>query len=155
MTEATTEAATLDLEGLNGKTVLFTIKAVDGSTSQVEGFVEAASAIGVAFKQKGKSTLAMYEPKDIVAAEVLPDKPKVLKQKVLQPIPLDQVRAHLADRHGINLTWLNASTNEEAAAFHDSLDHVGGEAGPLGHRHEVKSEKKDEAAELEQALADN
>lgn len=150
MTETQTAPS---LDGLAGKTVLFTIRNEDGTTSQVEGVVEAASAIGVAFKKKGQSQLVMHEADAIETFEVLPEKPKVLKQKNLKPIPTDQVRAHLADRHGINLTWLNSVSNEEAEAYHNSIDHVTGESGPLGHKHEATAEKAEDA-ELKEALAD-
>lgn len=142
----------LDLKEYEGKSVLLKVRDDDGEEVQLEGKVEAASQVGIAFKEKGKSGLDMFEANVILDVEALPEKPKLLKQKVLKPVPVESVRAHLADRHGINLNWLNSVTNEDAAKYHDSIDHSTGEAGPLGHKHEAQDEQSDE---LEQVLSED
>lgn len=149
-----TTTSELDLKSLEKKTVIFTIAGADGSTSKVEGVVEAASAIGVAYKRKGRGQLEMLEADQIVGHEVLPDKPKVIKSKKLKPPTLEGVRQHLADRHGINIDWLNADevTAEKAAEYHDSINHTE-EGKVLGHHHgDGESDSGDDDGELEKAL---
>jgi hypothetical protein len=152
MTQAATE---VDYKSLEKKTVVFTVRNNDEEVV-VEGIVEAASPVGIAFRAKGKSQLQLLNPGDIVRHEVLPEKPKTLKQKVMKPIETNKVRQHLADHHGINLPWLNSVSNEEAESFHNDIDHSNGEHGPLGHRHE-EPKAEDESAgetELEKELAE-
>jgi len=148
------QATEVDYKDLERKTVVFTVKNADETETVVEGIVEAASPAGIAFRQKGKSQLQLLEVGDIVRHEVVPEKPKVLKQKVLKLVEVTKVRQHLADAHGINLNWLNSVSNEDAAEYHDSLAHVDGENGPLGHRHEEPKAEGEEANDLEKELAD-
>lgn len=151
-----TQATEVDYKTLEKKTVVFTVRNSEGGETVVEGIVEAASAIGIAFRAKGKSQTQLLDVADIVRHEVMPEKPKVLKQKIMKPVDTVRVRQHLADSHGINLNWLNSVTNEDAENFHNELDHVTGEAGPLGHRHDVPQEDgESEATDLEKELADD
>lgn len=152
-----TQATEVDYKDLEKKTVAFTVSNSDGGETIVEGIVEAASVAGIAFRQKGKSQVQLLEIKDIVRHEVLPEKPKVLKQKTMKPVDVTRVRQHLADAHGINLNWLNSVSNEAAADFHDGLDHTDAETGPLGHRHEAPGADNEdgEANDLEKELADD
>lgn len=153
MTQAATEA--VDYKSLEKKTVVFTVRNGDEETV-IEGIVEAASAAGVAFRAKGKPQLQLLEVADIVRFEVLPEKPKVLKQKVVKEVETNKVRQHLADAHGINLNWLNSVSNEEAETFHNEIDHTNGEHGPLGHRHEEPKadDEKGGESDLQKELAE-
>jgi hypothetical protein len=148
------QATEVNYKDLEGKTVVFTVKNADETETVVEGIVEAASLAGIAFRQKGKSQLQLLEVGDVIRHEIVPEKPKVLKQRVLKPVELTKVRQHLADAHGINLNWLNSVSNEDAAEYHNSLNHNDPETGPLGHRHEEPKAKDGEASDLEKELAD-
>lgn len=150
------QVAEVDYKSLEKKTVMFTVRNSDGGETVVEGIVEAASFAGIAFRQKGKSQVQLLEISDVISHEIMPEKPKVLKQKVMKPVLTERVRQHLADTHGLNLNWLNSVTNEAAEEYHNSLDHVTGEAGPLGHRHEEPTDEPSaEASDLEKELADD
>ena len=157
-----TTLAEVDPKSLENKTVIFTVRGEDGKEpTKVEGVVQAASAIGVAYKKKGKSALDMLEADRIQDLEILPDKPKVIKAKKLKTVAADSVRQHLADRHGINIDWLNSVSNEEAEEYHNGIDHRK-EGTVLGHYHEDPNEAgesnnsdDEEDTSLEDALADD
>lgn len=136
-----------------GKRVVIHLVEADGSLREVEGKIEAASEAGFAFKEKGKSSLDLYEPDRVEEIRVAPAKPKSVLQKKLKPIELGQARQHLADRHGVSMAWLKENTEEAAFQYHQGLDH-----SDLGHRHEeVKTATKterDEALESDGSDAD-
>lgn len=149
----TTNATELDLKSLENKAVILQVRNSDGELVTLEGVVSAASEVGVAFKPKGKSGLDLIESDRIESAEALPEKPKVIKAKKLAPVTLDNVRQHLADKHSLNLEWLNSVSNEEAKNWHDGIDHKA-EGSTLGHYHEAVDDKADENDALANALSD-
>lgn len=133
-------------EYVNKRVILHVIQN-DGSTQEIEGKVEAASEAGMAFKEKGKSSLELYMPGQIAEIQRAPEKPKQVIRKRVNPVQLGQARQHLVDRHGVPISWAKDNTEEAAFEYHEQLDH-----SDLGHKHEVAKSK--ENAEREQALSD-
>lgn len=111
------------------------------SAVEVEGTVEAVNQMGMLIKPKGRVNLDLIELAQIEEISFAAEKLTTIKQKTLQPITYGNARKHLASAHGIELTWLNANSEEAALKFHNDLDHTN-----LGHKHEAKDEAKDEAA---------
>lgn len=128
-----TEATTLpDLGELTGKRVNLTFTPKDETEAVTqEGRVEIGSAIGLMFKEKGKSNVQLIEASTIVAVEELAAKEPNVTVKTLQPVPLGRVRQHLADRHGYTKEQANALTESAAYSEHEALDH-----SVLAHKHE-------------------
>jgi hypothetical protein len=128
-----TETATLELTDYADKRVTITFRP-DGSTESTtkEGQVQAASAAGLLFKERGKADFHIIEPDWIDSIEVTPEKEPKVTVKKLQPVTEGRVRQHLADRHGYLVEDLNAMTEASAAELHEQIDHNG-----LGHLHEV------------------
>lgn len=127
------------LEDFDGKQVILTLIEDDGSAREVEGKVEAASAAGVAFKEKGKRDVELVEPKSIEEIALAPIKPKTLAQKKLKPVAEQNSRQHLLDRHGYDRSVVNGMSDEQAFAEHEDIDH-----SDLGHKHVEPSEDDDE-----------
>lgn len=131
---------TSTLEGLSGKNVILHQIADDGSVVELEGKVEAASEMGVAFKEKGKRDVVLVEVSQIEEISAAPTKPKTLAQKKLKLIGEGQARQHLLDRHGYERSTVNGLTDEQAFQIHEDIDHA-----DLGHRHEeTKVEESDD-----------
>lgn len=124
------------LESFDGKDVLLTL---DSEEDAIEGRVESGSEVGVAFKRKGKRDIDLILPGSIVSIELAPTKPTVIKTKSILVVPVERIRTHLVDRHGWNLSTVNALTNEEAELQHNKVDH-----SDLGHEH-TKAPESDEA----------
>lgn len=123
------------LESFDGKDVVLHRIKEDGSVEELTGKIDGASEFGVAFKEKGKRDVVLVEPKDIEEIDVAAVKPKSLPQKKLKPIDNKAVRQHLLDRHGYGRKHVNAMSDEDAVAEHDSVDHT-----DLGHRHMTPEE---------------
>lgn len=134
------------LTDFKGKKVILHKKQDDGTIEELEGKVEEASPIGVAFKTKGKSGLDLLSPDQIEELSLAPTSPKKLRQKKLGLATADTVRSHLVDRHGMPLSKANEATDEQALDLHSRIDH-----SDLGHKHEAKTEA--ESGEREQAIA--
>lgn len=130
-----------------GKRVVLHLKQADNTLVELEGKIEAASEAGFAFKEKGKSSLDLYDSAQVEEIQVAPEKPKSIPQKKLKPIDVGQARQHLADRHGISMKWIKENTEQAAFAYHQTIDHR-----DLGHRHEAATEKP---TERDEALADD
>src|SRR3954447_9273057 len=96
------------LESFDGKQVILTLVKSDGSASEVEGKVEAASSAGVAFKEKGKRDVDLIEPDSIEEIALAPVKPKNLPQKELREVTESSARQHLMDRHGYDRSVVNS-----------------------------------------------
>lgn len=128
---------------LNKKVTLHTIEA-GGSIKEREGKVDAASEFGVAFKEKGKASVDLYEVAQIEEISAAPETPKKIRQKKLKPIEDGQVRQHLVDRHGMPVSKANELDEKQATELHDRIDH-----SDLGHRHEAS-----EATSQEKAIAE-
>lgn len=106
------------------------------SVVEVEGFAQSANALGVLIKPKGKVQLELIPADQIEDVYHAPEKAKALKAKVLKPVEYGQARAHLLERHGVDLDWANGVTEQDAFDYHETLDH---EALKLGHVHGDKS----------------
>ena len=152
MTEATqTIVDPSTLEGFTGKRVslTFTRQGDEGATEQVtqEGRVEMGAAIGLMFKEKGKSNVQLIEADSILDVQELAARDPKVTVKTLQPIAEGRVRQHLADRHGYTVEQANGLTEAQAKEAHDQIDH-----GSLAHKHEVpqaQAEAGSESAEPE------
>lgn len=128
------------LESFTGKNVVLH-RLVDGTVQELEGKVESASAVGVAFKEKGKRDIELVMPSDVENIDVAPDKPKSLAQKKLKLVTEKNVRQHLLDRHGDSRKAVSAESDEDALARHEAIDH-----SDLGHKHVAEEEKKEDEA---------
>jgi len=131
------------IEEFSGKQVILHLVEEDG-LREVEGKVEAASAAGVAFKEKGQRDLKLVLPDAIEEIQLAPTKPKKAVQKKLKPIEEQHARQHLADRHGYTLEAVNGMSDANAFAEHESIDHTG-----LGHRHEADKAEESESGDSE------
>lgn len=134
------------LADFEGKQVILTLAADDGTASELEGKVEAASAQGIAFKEKGKRDVDLVLPEKIVEIALAPSKPKSLIQKKLKPVTESTVRQHLVDRHGASRSAMNKMSDADAFKFHADVDHA-----DLGHKHveATETEANDEAGSEE------
>lgn len=132
-----------DLESYNCKQVVLILKNEDGSASEVEGKIEAASSVGIAFKEKGKREVALILPEAIEEIQPVPEKPKKLVQKKLKEVTSSTVRQHLLDRHGYARSVVNDMSDESAFSNHAGIDH-----SDLGHKH-VAAETENEGASEE------
>ena len=130
------------LEDFDGKQVILHLIKSDGSVSEVEGKVEAASAAGVAFKEKGKRDVDLVEPNTIEEIALAPVKPKNLTQKKLKPVTDSTARQHLLDRHGYDRSVVNGMDDDQAFEEHEDIDH-----DDLGHRHVEPDEDDDNGDE--------
>ena len=128
-----------DLAQFQGKNVILTVKGDDGTAKEVPGKVEGASPVGLAFKEKGKRDVILVEPGDIEDIAEAPTEAKKVTQKKIKPVKTEQVRQHLADRHGYKRSDLNGMNDAEAEEFHNKLDHT-----DLGHKHVAEEEKSDQ-----------
>jgi hypothetical protein len=138
------------LDELTGKRVNLTF-VPKGETDAVtqEGRIEIGSAVGLMFKEKGKSNVQLVEADSIQAVEELAAKEPNVTVKTLQPIPLGRIRQHLADRHGYTREAVNGLTEAQAQAEHDAVDH-----SVLAHKHEEpKAAAEAGAAEASEADA--
>ena len=127
-----------------GKQVILHLITDDG-LKELEGKVEDASEVGMAFKEKGKRDVELVEPHQIEEIALAPTKPKTLAQKTLKEVTETTVRQHLLDRHGYDRSVVNGMSDEQAFAEHSDIDH-----SDLGHKHEspeVDDEAGDESDE--------
>lgn len=133
--------AASSLEEYSGKQVVLHIVNEEGGLDELEGKVESASEVGMAFKEKGKRDLRLIEPSQIEEIEVAPEAPRKAPQKKLQQVTTKSARQHLLDRHGYLRSWANEVSDDEAFAEHESVDH-----SDLGHRHLTDEETAKKAA---------
>ena len=146
-TEASIDPATLDAYTGKRVSLVFT-REVKGegdapaTTEQVEqeGRVEVGAAIGLMFKEKGKSNVQFIETPQIVSVTELAVREPKVTVKTLQPVAAGRVRQHLADRHGYPLDQVNGLTEAAATELHDGIDH-----STLAHKHEVPKAEADAA----------
>lgn len=133
---------TQDWSKYNGQKVVVTIKLDEpneqGHTAvEIEGTVQAANALGIMLKEKGKTQVKLIEADAIIEVKEAPDTAKDLKAKPLRPVDFGQTRGHLLERHGATLTEVNSMTESEAYDAHNDTDH---NADDLGHFHQAKEE---------------
>ena len=136
------------LESYSGKQVVLHVVNDEGGLDELEGKVESASEVGMAFKEKGKRDLRLIEPSQIEEIELAPEAPKKSPQKKLQQVTESGARQHLLDRHGYLRSWANQVSDAEAFAEHQSIDH-----SDLGHRHltdEETAKKAEKASESDE-----
>lgn len=112
-----------------GKQVILHLITPEG-LKELEGKVEDASEVGMAFKEKGKRDVELVEPHQIEEINLAPEKPKTLAQKKLKPVTENTARQHLLDRHGYERSVVNGMTDSQGLAEHDDIDHA-----DLGHKH--------------------
>ena len=113
---------------------------------EVEGLAQSANELGILIKPKGKVKLDLIPADEIEEVSFAPEKAKALKAKTLKVVEYGQARAHLLERHGVDLEWVNSVSEQEAYDYHKTLDHV---ELKLGHVHGEKSK-----SEAEQAIAE-
>lgn len=130
------------------KEAIIHLEQADGTVQEVTGQIKAASVAGIALKQKGKGGLELIsDVSKIYEIDYAPTKDKKIAQKKLKPIGFGQARQHLADRHGVNLAWLNENDEQAAFEWHEQVDHT-----DLGHIHVAEDKKADER---EQAITES
>lgn len=121
-----------------------TLQLTDNTT--LEGTVEAASPVGIVFKEKGSRNGKLIEAAQIAAIEEQAEPAKKLKARVLPIVLEGKHREHLIERHGFKVSEIEPLTEDAAKEFHDGLDH-----SDLGHKHRAKTEAE---LAIEQAAAD-
>jgi hypothetical protein len=104
----------------------------DGNTAtEVEATMMAvAPGIGIMVRPRGKQQGLLIEENDIENIVQVAAVARPIKQKLLREMNLDDVRQHLADRHGVAVTWLNAAAPQQAFDYHADIDH-----SDLAHTH--------------------
>lgn len=127
------------------KRVNITFKNDEGEVVTQEGKVESASEVGVLFKERGKSSMSIIEPDDIESIELAAVREPKISVKKLKPVELGKARAHLADRHGLNMAYINSVTEQQAFDYHAELDH---KELDLGHIHEGDEEPEAPIADV-------
>lgn len=135
-----------NFEQYEGKKVILTVSAEDGSAVELEGTAETANAIGFILKPKGKTKLDIIEAEKVLEVRLAPETPKTIGAKTLKPVRLGQARSHLLERHGYKLKDINAMTEQAAFDFHEGLDH---KALDLGHVHAAATPAEEAVAEAE------
>lgn len=150
MTQATIERADYGTLVSKKVTIVKNLKEANdkGETSEeIEGTVQAVNAMGILIKPKGKVNFDLVETGDIEEVFLTPEGDKKFTRSKLKDVEDGKMRRHLLDRHGVTLKWANEATEEEAVAYHNTLDH---EKLDLGHVH-GKVEKAETPAEGEAA----
>lgn len=122
-----------DYSQFSGKRVLI-VTEIDGEAAEVEATLEVVNDHGVLVKPKGKPKLEIIRNEHITEIREIAAVAAV-SRKSIKPIPFGKVRSHLAERHGLKVSDINAMTEEQAQEFHNGLDHA---ALDLGHDHAVK-----------------
>lgn len=135
-----TTTETRDLSVFADKKVTLVYRDDEDKEQTKEGTVQAASAIGLVFKEKGKSDVDIVRAEQVVNIEAAPEKEPNVQIKKLQPVTKNY-RQHLADRHGYAPDDLNKLTEEQGKEIHDGIDH-----SKLAHRHEVPKAQQDAQA---------
>lgn len=92
----------------------------------ISGKVTNVSPEGIVFSVK--STTHIILARDIFDIRIR--RGRVVTRMVRVFGPRDDVRQHLADRHGTSMVMLRSLSPEVALAYHERLDH-----SDLGHRH--------------------
>jgi hypothetical protein len=130
------------------KKVIVTVGTPDNDQPDrnIEGTVQAANAMALLIKLKGKSQTEPIFAKDIISIELAPDANRALTQRYLKEVKVGEFRQHLVDRHGFLLDAVNADdfTEEKAAAVHAEQHEKQG--AQLGHVHGEKPKTNAEKA---------
>jgi hypothetical protein len=135
-----------DLQPLEGKKVELVRRAKDSDGNEInamiEGRLDAVATVAVMLKPRGRQAADIIPLDEIVSVEAVAGAARKVQQKLLKPVDIDSARAHLADRHGLTLTEVNALPPQGALELHEKMDHT-----DLGHRHGVKSDEDEADAE--------
>lgn len=145
-----------DLTKYSGQRVVVQVKLDEpndkGETLiEIEGKAEAANALGILIKPKGRTQVELVEVDKIESVELAPESEKKLSAKSLAILDLGKGRQHLLDRHGLTLEEVNQLNEEQAFDYHGELDHV---ELALGHKHEEKKAAEERAEATEAAAAE-
>lgn len=123
----------IDLAKVQGQRVKFSyIPNGETDAVELEGTVDLVNPPAMIVKPKGSTMVKLIEERQIVQGtfEVIPEKPRELKARRMDPVGMSSVRNHLLDRHGYELDVINKLTDAAALAEHDQLEH-----DRLGHFH--------------------
>lgn len=108
----------------------------DGTSSEITGKVLAVSSAGIAIKSHGSTQIIDHE-QILGYEEVVRFRRKRVVRRWVRIIPSDaSVKQHLADRHAVMVSVLNAVDEDTARMMHDNLKH-----DDLGHRHRNPEER--------------
>lgn len=141
----------VEIEQYAGKKVIVTLFSLpEGEESvELEGKAEAANALGILLKPKGKTNFELIELSNIASVSLAPEKDIVLKARTLKLVELGQAKAHLLERHAYTLSEVNGLGEEQASDLHHQIDHP---VEDLGHVHGAKA-SGDSAASIEEKAA--
>jgi hypothetical protein len=130
---------TKDYTSFIDKRVILTLEE-DGEAVEVEATVKAANGSGLLIKPKGKTNFEVIDPDAVLEIESAPTTARALKARTVKPLQHGQARAHLLDKHGWTLEQVNATSEDEAFAQHEQIDH---ETLGLGHVHGEKASSEE------------
>jgi len=140
----TTEQTETDWSALVGHKVNLVVNSEDdgGETKEISGWLEAQGKNGVLIKRKrnSASSAEMILKFEIVSC-TLDEEIEALKQVDLKPVTSKNVRRHLLNYHGEDLSTVNRLTEDAALQYHQGL-HDGERAFEIGHLHADKSDDK-------------
>lgn len=155
--------AAIDLARYHDKVVNINVdtgKDAEGNDTfeTVEGRVIAANDVGVIIRHRRDTRI--IDILSILDIEEVRRTPRrtVVKRYVRVLAPDDSVRQHLADRHGVLVSVLNATDDDTARRMHEGYDH-----NDLGHKHgdrpvrevEQRMDELDSAEQDPQPESDN
>ena len=133
MTDTVTET---DWKSLVGHKVKLTVK-TDSNPEPVDvtGWLESEGKNGILVKRKrnSASSAELFLKFEILSVE-LDEEVEALKQVDLKPVTEKNVRRHLLNYHGEDLSTVNKLSNEAALTYHQGL-HDGERAFEIGHLH--------------------
>lgn len=143
----------VDYEKYQGQKVIVQVKLdtpnEKGETLiELEGKAEAANALGILIKPKGRTQVELIEARKIESVEFAPEVAKKISAKTVKVVDFGNARQHCADRHGVQLTEINNMTEQDVYEWHAALDHDG-----LGHVHGEKTKERAEAVAAAEADA--
>jgi hypothetical protein len=109
---------------------------------ELDGVIQKVSPTGNGFilKPRGSSTTVLVETSTVEdgTMRIVVEQPKKLKPRV-QSSNVSDVRAHLLQAHGWNLSKVNLTDDQAAKAAHDEINHF-----DLGHVHKDASDNAEE-----------
>lgn len=124
-----------EADALTGKrvTIVYNLDEPDASGNlavEVEGIVMAAAEMGVMIRLRGMQVGEMIHADKVESIAPISGNNRDVVARILKPSTLDDVRAHLADRHGFTLSTVNSLTSLAGFTAHGGIDHEN-----LGHKH--------------------
>ena len=146
MTDTATE---IDWKALVGHKVKLTVQNDSNpEPTEVNGWLESEGKNGILVKRKRNtaSSADLFLKFEIVSVE-LDEEVEALKQVDLKPVTEKNVRRHLLNYHGEDLSTVNRLSNDAALSYHQGL-HDGERAFEIGHLHTDADKKADEHRRL-------